>query len=156
MVNLAKDFGAVWNYPCDGFKMTGTPDPNQPGRCHIQVVLDCADDFVTPAFSGRKPYYDQRTRVSYWYSGKNPTSSRKDTGDAAGWDTPNFHPWWIFGPIINRSGSPAPPAASPDKDRHHEYADANFKSLVEGLQQVSSGESGSWKSGEYSITLPGK
>jgi hypothetical protein len=154
VVNLTEEFGAVWNFPCDGFTMTGTPDATTPGRCKIKVKLNCAGDGVDETFLGKQQYVnDKTTTVSYSYMGKNPQSSN-DPGSSADWDNPELHPWWTFCPIFNTSGSPSPPSGT--NFRHHPYADDSFRKLVEGLQAVASGASNSWSSGDLSVTVAGK
>ena len=149
VVNLSPDFGPVWNYPCDGFKMTGTQVAGT-SNWNITVDLDCADDAVDWNYIGRKAYTDN-IRASYTVTAKDP-QNWQEPGLSAQWSDPGKHPWWIFCPIIKATGSPQEPLRS-SPEYHHPYANADFKNLVEGLQQVSSGQTDSWTSGNVSVTV---
>jgi hypothetical protein len=147
VVNLSPVAKAVWNYPCDGFKMSGTQVAGT-SDWNVTVNLNCADDAVLASYIGRQSY---NVTASYTVTAKDP-QNWKEPGLTAKWNNPGSHPWWIFCPILNTSGSPKPPTSS-SPEYHHPYADDDFRLRVEGLYQVSSGKADSWNSGDFSVTV---
>jgi hypothetical protein len=178
--NVPDQPGAVWNFPCDGFKMTGTTDPSDPSRTNIAVelsmasdaVLDATDGSPSPNYLGRIPKLVAGTGKSYTYTytvtGGDPRAwaGNDVQGMTAAWTGPSVtqHPTWVFCPFLgtNASGSPSPPSYV--TSRHHPYAgpdfrmpttDWTFRTLVEGLMKVSSGQLNAWRSGDYLVTPAG-
>jgi hypothetical protein len=148
VMNLADKAGDVWNYPCDGFTMKGVPLVGIPNTWKVTVQLDVASDKVRADYTGRKPY--AYPPVTYWVKGRTPTDWKSDDM-SAWWADANKHPWWIFHPIRGSSGPPKAPREI-DPERHHFYADANFRNYVEALQRVSSGELESWTAAGLTVT----
>jgi hypothetical protein len=179
--NIPDQPGAVWNFPCDGFKMAGKTDPSDPNRTHITVelqmasdaVLDATDGDPSPNYQGRIPKLVAGTGKSYTYTysvtGGDPTAwaGNDIAGMTAAWtgQSATRHPTWVFCPFLgtNASGSPSPPYYV--TSRHHPYAgpdfrmpdtDWTFRTLVEGLMKVSSGQLSAWRSGDYLVTVAGQ
>lgn len=145
---------AVWNWPCDGFKLKGSPDKKDLRKTHIEVTLQLAEDRVGyVADSARKPVDDPTVpTVEYWIAadGQNITADGYDkTNSQTHWNDPD----WIYDP--EKLGSPGYNDAKdgngvPSRDGHdtpystiHRYADPNahpeYKEIVERLARVSAG-----------------
>ncbi|GEM_PF-3334674 len=161
VVNIPPVKNAVWNYPCDGFTMTGTPDPKVQNRWNIKVRLYLADDMeIDKNCTKRK---EKTYDVSYSITGKDPAPSKEEILNMnnqkkvlpGAWVNQKDLPVWIFAPRMNTPYSSTHP-------RHHEFVDSTFETIVKGLLEVSSGKdsngksSDSWSFGEYSVKVAPK